>query len=72
MSIESIEIAVLDSYQKFIETFNISFEKLIEFGLSETILVSPEEAREQWNKLISDFFVDCFLSSGIGFSGNSG
>ncbi len=41
----------IDSYQKFIEAFNIDKEELYLFGIRETILPPIEKVSQHWEEL---------------------
>jgi hypothetical protein len=47
---------ILDSYERFINTFKIDKEDLYEFGLRETILPPIELVEEYWNDLKNRIF----------------
>lgn len=42
---------IIDSYQKFIDAFNIDKEELYSFGIRETILPPVEKVSEYWEEL---------------------
>lgn len=44
-------VEIIDSYQKFMETFNISKDDFIEFGISNSLFIEKQIAYEEWDKL---------------------
>lgn len=47
---------MLDDYKIFMEEFNITEERLIEFGIKETIYVDKDIVKEEWKALKSRIF----------------
>ncbi len=47
-------VKIIDSYQNFMETFNISKDDFIEIGISNTLSIDKQVAYEEWNKLKSN------------------
>lgn len=47
---------MLDGYKIFMEEFNITEDRLIEFGIKETIYVNKDIVKEEWKALKSRVF----------------